>query len=780
MIEINGKQFCENCFEPITGDVCPACGYDPADSAHDPLTLAPGSILMNRYVVGRVIGKGGFGITYLAYDALTRKKIALKEYFPYGLAQRTSESIEVSVTSDDNVETFKLGAEKFYNEAKLVSRFNGNPNIVGVYDCFYENDTVYMAMEYLRGSTLKDHIREHGILSAPQALFVADSITNALVVAHSASVLHRDISPDNVMLCDNGDIKLIDFGAARQLVAERSQAFSVILKPGFAPPEQYSKKGNQGSWTDVYSLGATLYFMLTGDIPEDPTSRFDDDDTFKENQFEIDPTLWGVITKATKLKIEDRYADAYELKKALERVPIKPEPPIAPDVTPAEDTPSEFAGSAASLKVSIVKPRPKQSFFRKHLRTLIEATCGLLAVALIIPLAIKAFAPNGDPAENISSVGGSSDGNSTTDGGNTDSVIRGDTSETFEDIGFDKPFYSEMDDDEKRLYEMLYYCVKEGKETVAIPTRKYTIEQVPSVYYRMMYDNPEICDVQDFRYSYTDINNNSSPEPDEYVSKVSPYYIDVDPQKMYDKAKTFLDGLDKSDKIECLRQAHDWLISEAEITERYDTATCTYSYGAIIDRLADDLGFARAFCYLAQELGFYSFVIDEKFNGEQRAWVRVKIDGSWYNVDVYGDKTAGESVTKIPLGEGGGIFHTYFLAGDEFLFNNGYESAKTEGSLWIGDNGLPSPNENYYFSKIGQDYRSDTDAAYNMILQDAARLAENGGESASYYAAPFIADELYEKMNGSFLSDLKSKYGVIFSGFTAEYDPDCLVVTLKK
>ncbi len=107
MIEINGKQFCENCFEPITGDVCPACGYDPADSVHDPLLLVPGSILKNRYVVGRVIGKGGFGITYLAYDALTRQKIAVKEYFPYGLTQRTSESIEVSVTSDDNAEMFK-------------------------------------------------------------------------------------------------------------------------------------------------------------------------------------------------------------------------------------------------------------------------------------------------------------------------------------------------------------------------------------------------------------------------------------------------------------------------------------------------------------------------------------------------------------------------------------------------------------------------------------------------------------------------------------------------
>lgn len=246
MIEINGRQFCENCFETVTGTVCKSCGFNSSDNAPDLSMLTPGSVLQNRYVIGRVIGKGGFGITYLAYDALVRRRIAVKEYFPYGIAQRAAESAEVSVASADCAETFKLGAEKFYNEAKLVARFNGNPNIVAVYDCFYENATVYIAMEYLRGCTLNEYIRDHGILSAPKGLFVAECIASALVVAHSASVLHRDISPDNIILCDNGNVKLIDFGAARMVVAERSQSFSVILKPGFAPPEQYRKKGTKG------------------------------------------------------------------------------------------------------------------------------------------------------------------------------------------------------------------------------------------------------------------------------------------------------------------------------------------------------------------------------------------------------------------------------------------------------------------------------------------------------------------------------------------------------
>lgn len=148
------------------------------------------------------------------------------------------------------------------------------------------------------------------MLSASKALFAAKIIVGALIVTHSANVLHRDITPDNVILCKNGDIKLIDFGAARQVVAELSQTLTAILKPGFAPPEQYSKKGNQGPWTDVYAVGTTLYFMLTADIPDDPPARFDEDDTFKENTYDIDPALWEIIAKATKLKMNERYAGA--------------------------------------------------------------------------------------------------------------------------------------------------------------------------------------------------------------------------------------------------------------------------------------------------------------------------------------------------------------------------------------------------------------------------------------------------------------------------------------
>lgn len=354
MVEINGKHFCENCFEETTTPICVRCGYRAG--MNDPTMLAPGSVLLGKYIVGKVMGKGGFGVTYLAYDVTAGRKVAIKEFFPYGVALRATGTTTVSVASMDNAEAFKLGAEKFYNEAKLVAKFNGNPNIVGVYEFFYENDTVYFAMEYLEGHTLKEHVQMNGTLNAPQALFIAENVANALMAAHSSNVLHRDISPDNIIICDNGDVKLIDFGAARQVVAEHSQSLSVILKPGFAPLEQYQKKGNQGPWTDIYSLGATIYYALTEDIPEDPMSRLDDDEAYSSNQYNVNPELWKIISKATQLKIEDRYGDIFQLKNDLSTLSVDPEPLIVPDDQPGERMPDFRTAMPFGMTQSVSQP----------------------------------------------------------------------------------------------------------------------------------------------------------------------------------------------------------------------------------------------------------------------------------------------------------------------------------------------------------------------------------------------------------------------------------------
>lgn len=326
MITIAGKNLCENCFSEISSEPCSVCGFCGQEHISDPTTLASGSVLQGRYAVGRVIGKGGFGITYLAYDIKHEEKIAIKEYYPYGIALRSPETTVVSVTSEETADVFKKGAEKFYDEARLVAAFNGNPSIVSVYDFFYENDTVYYTMEYLEGTTLKDYVDKNGVITAGQAVLVAEGISSALMTAHSSNILHRDISPDNIMICNDGKIKLLDFGAARQVVANASQSLSLILKQGFAPLEQYQKKGRQGPWTDIYSLGATLYYAMTKDIPDDPMSRFEDDAEYSSNKYSIYAPLWEMIRKATMLRIEDRYNNVFEFRAELSSLGIDPEP----------------------------------------------------------------------------------------------------------------------------------------------------------------------------------------------------------------------------------------------------------------------------------------------------------------------------------------------------------------------------------------------------------------------------------------------------------------------
>ncbi len=325
MIKVNDKNLCENCFMETDQQPCPFCSFG-SEKKRDNTVLSIGSVLDSRYMIGGVLGKGGFGITYLAYDIKLEKRIAIKEYYPRGIASRADDRATVSATDEKVAKSFVDGADKFYREAELVSQFNGNPNIVNVYDFFRENDTVYFTMGFINGESLKTYISEKGNITEGQAMNVYKCMTNALLITHSMNILHRDISPDNIMLCSDGTIKLIDFGAARQVMAEESHSLSVILKQGYAPLEQYQRRGKQGPWTDIYSLGATLYTALTGDYLDDPMTRFEDDSEHDENKHGISEGLWQILRKSTMLKIEDRYQDIVELKKDLSALKIKEEP----------------------------------------------------------------------------------------------------------------------------------------------------------------------------------------------------------------------------------------------------------------------------------------------------------------------------------------------------------------------------------------------------------------------------------------------------------------------
>lgn len=714
MLEIKGRKICENCFAETTGSVCSVCGYDPESGAGDPTLLAPGSVLLGKYIIGTVIGKGGFGVTYLAFDTESEKKVAIKEYFPYIVARRTAGSATVTAASEDSKETFELGAEKFYEEAKLVSRFNGDPNIVEVYEYFYENDTVYLAMEYLCGQTLKEYIRDKGILTAPQALYIAKSVGNALSVAHKASVLHRDITPDNIILCSDGRVKLIDFGAARQVIAEYSQNFSVILKPGFAPLEQYHKKGSQGPWTDIYALGTTLYFALTGDIPEAPMARFEDDDTFRENLFGIKPELWSVIQKAASLKKEDRYKDAEEMLSDLNNIPLEPQP-----VSLMEHTTTSEPQSAASYN------------YKQHIT----------------------FSPDMNKAR----------------------VYFSDSDKT-------KVLYSTLDDNMKELYELIYNCVANSDEALELTPRIYDKDTAEAVYQRVLFDNPQFYYAGNCSIDLSD-NEVDASDSSVYAAAIKPVYARADRKAMEIEISEVVRVSRKDNNIDTLCAIHNYMIANTKALERHSDLLGSSAYGVTINKAADDIGFAKAFCYYVQEAGLPCYVVEGEFMGEPRAWCRFKLENDiWYNADVYGDKFSGSAVTKLKITEDGNYFQTYFLTNDEYMTAHGYTLSSEYEHLLKGKYAAASPKKNYYFQRGRQYYfSSSTDYAYEVILNRIVRdYSETGQNGIVTHVAPFLIDSLYDKMNERFRADLKEKLGIEDTEFTVRYSPNVVIAFLNK
>lgn len=282
--------------------------------------LKPGVVLKERYKIEEVIGAGGFGITYRAWDPLLQSYVAIKEYYPSGIATRSADSSKVCVPVGQEQREYHRGRIRFLKEAQDVARFQSEPNIVSIYDYLEENDTAYMVMEYLHGCTLKQYIREHGgRLDTDHILHICLSVLDALAVVHKAGMIHRDISPENIFICEDLTVKLIDFGAAKQVYLDGEQTMSVVLKPGYAPPEQYAKKDKQGPWTDIYALGATLYFAATGEKPEESFGRVLGD-TIKpvcEVNPEIPRAMSQVIMRAMSVKIEDRYQTVETMREAL-------------------------------------------------------------------------------------------------------------------------------------------------------------------------------------------------------------------------------------------------------------------------------------------------------------------------------------------------------------------------------------------------------------------------------------------------------------------------------
>lgn len=274
---------CMNTFDEKYG-VCPHCGFIPGTPPKEAYHLYPGTVLKNRYVIGTTVGFGGFGITYRAWDQVLEKKVAIKEFYPNGIVNRVPGEKSVIIYSGNRANEFQNGKVRFLAEARNMARFNTHPNIVNVYEFFEENNTAYIAMEFLDGLSYKQYLAAAGgKVPAQAAVAVVVSVLDALKEIHKVGIIHRDVSPDNIFMVpvepgsNNFKVKLIDFGAARFSTGEEEKTLSIILKPGYAPPEQYRSKSKQGPWTDIYAVGAVLYRSVTGKMPDESVNRMVED-----------------------------------------------------------------------------------------------------------------------------------------------------------------------------------------------------------------------------------------------------------------------------------------------------------------------------------------------------------------------------------------------------------------------------------------------------------------------------------------------------------------------
>ena len=337
----------------------------------NPRALAVNTVLAGKYLVGPVLGEGGFGITYAGYDLNMETRIAIKEYFPVELVTRdttlrntggggsisgssassvsepSAGGVSASGSGSDRVislsgeksKTYQQGLKKYVDEARNVSQFADIPGVVSVKDFFYENNTAYIVMEYIEGISLKEYLKQKGgKLSEEESLAILRPVLEALEKVHAAGIVHRDISPDNIMLTFTEEgktgagqsgasaiygnisaVKLIDFGAARMTSKNDQKSLTIILKHGYAPEEQYRSHGEQGPWTDVYALCAVLYRMLTGKVPEPAMDRLFSDGLKRPGELgvKVTPAVSEAIMRGLAVKKEDRIQSVRELMDAL-------------------------------------------------------------------------------------------------------------------------------------------------------------------------------------------------------------------------------------------------------------------------------------------------------------------------------------------------------------------------------------------------------------------------------------------------------------------------------
>lgn len=371
--------------------VCPQCGFN-SNTQYSSLVLPYRTILNKKFLIGKVLGKGGFGITYLAWDLVLQTAVAIKEYLPSTLVARENQCQNVEAHSDQDRTEFEYGLKQFLQEARTLAQFS-HTNVVRVREFFAANKTAYLVMDYYRGVSLAEflHLKDYR-LSEQEALKIMLPILNGLAQVHQKGFLHRDIKPDNIYLVDNAHPVLLDFGAARSALGHKSLSLSVILTPGFAPFEQYMSNGEFTPSTDIYSVAATLYYMTTGIKPHEATTRLQNDPIIHLAALEpsLSPRFSDSVMQALSVYPEHRPQSIEEFQQQLTEPPSSYNPIHKPPYNPVyNNRPSVEAESPKSDTIQVdnsLSPRAKKyiTCYCPYCKTknvipegkpLIEATC---------------------------------------------------------------------------------------------------------------------------------------------------------------------------------------------------------------------------------------------------------------------------------------------------------------------------------------------------------------------------------------------------------------------
>lgn len=364
---------CSKCMEEIHSYPCPRCKFDIASFQPKSYALAPNTILHGRYLLGVPLGQGGFGITYIAWDLEEKKKVAVKELYPSGHASRYSTGGTDVIWSGDRESKLLMvdGPAVFRKEAAKMQKLKDVPQVVQVCEVFTDNNTAYIVMDFVAGITLKDYLMENGPLNWDKTQKLLVPAIEAMIRVHKAGLIHRDISPDNMMIEPSGKIRILDLGAAKDLNTNSGASSMIVAKGGFSPLEQYSQRGGSGTWTDVYALAATICYTLSGKTLPASVDRVNGDGDLWEQPVykKLPPYVLAALQKALAVSPKDR---TQTMEQFLSDLRLS-----KPDAKKAD------AKRADTTKQEVPKPEEKKKSGR--------STAAIVALVLLCCVAIVAI-----------------------------------------------------------------------------------------------------------------------------------------------------------------------------------------------------------------------------------------------------------------------------------------------------------------------------------------------------------------------------------------------------